>query len=245
MRNDRAGFKPCMMVPRQTPCALPLLLSPRLKRDRHFLDGVRSFSAALCWFLVAGVFAAQTDDSELPPFQAVRQTVESHFAEQRDRHSRDLISRSEVEQALDLVKALGWAIDDEREILEKTLPDAHLLVRTLRTPAGRRFMQQVSGRSLMYDRLDRVSTESGGGQLIQDLVKLPDGERYAKPKSGGGVPDLLDLLPKNASGQTRRIPDYHKPTGNLYTVSDLVARLADSHRKASEEKVVVERTGNK
>src|SRR6185503_17441521 len=112
------------------------------------------------------------------------------------------------------------------------LPDQHVVVRTLRSAAGKKFMRQVSGRELMYDRLDRISEVSGGTLLIQDLVKLPNGERYAKPMSGGGVPDLLDLLPKNASGQTRRIRDYHKPTGRFYTVSDLVAGLKESYRKA-------------
>jgi hypothetical protein len=56
---------------------------------------------------------------------------------------------------------------------------------------------------------------------------------------------LLDLLPKNASGQTRRITDYHKPTGNLYTVNDLIARLAESHRQAVEKLSNPKVTGGK
>ncbi len=94
-------------------------------------------------------------------------------------------------------------------------------------------MRQVSSRELIYDRLDRISRESGGPQLIQDIVKLPDGERYAKPKSGHGVPDLLDLLPKKASGETRKIANYHKPSGSIYTTNDLIVRLAESHRQAA------------
>ncbi len=36
---------------------------------------------------------------------------------------------------------------------------------------------------MIYDRLDRITRESGGTQLIRDLVKLPDAEKYAKSKT--------------------------------------------------------------
>jgi hypothetical protein len=183
-------------------------------------------------YSVVATIAAPAKETVLPPFSEVQGVVESHFAEAKDRGPRDLISRSEVERALDEVKKLGWDVQDREKILAQILPDQHVLVVTFRTPAGRKFMQQISGRELMYDRLDRISEVSGGSRLIRDIVKLPDGERYAKPKSGGGIPDLLDLLPKNASGQTRRIADYHKPTGHIYTVADLLAKLADSYRTA-------------
>jgi hypothetical protein len=195
----------------------------------------RFFRVGWCvWLgLLAGQLAAN-DEPQLPPFAQVRQVVNAEFA-LPNRHPADLISRSEVVRALRAVQRLGWEISDEREILEQTLADGHVLVATLRSPAGQRFMRQVSGRPLMYDRLERVSQASGGAQLLQDLVKLPDGERYAKPRSGGGVPDLVDLLPKDASGRTRRIADHDKPTGHLYTVNDLLAQLAASHRQALEK----------
>ena len=77
--------------------------------------------------------------------------------------------------------------------------------------------------------------KSGGPRLIQDLVKLPDGEKYCKPKSGGGVPDLLDLLPKNASGKTRQIANYDEPTGHIYTQEHLLTRLGESYKKSVEQ----------
>ena len=196
-----------------------------------------SQTAVAAWFACAIILVfgsnqgARCEETKLPPFTAIRQTVEEHFASQRGRQSRDIISRSEVEAALRQVSQLGWKIEDEAEIINNTLADDHVLIKTFRTPSGRRFMQQIASRPLMYDRFDRIANESGGPQMIRDLVKLPDGERYAKPESGGGVPDLLDLLPKNASGKTRRIQDYHKPTGHLYTVDDLLRRLEESHRR--------------
>jgi hypothetical protein len=186
----------------------------------------------LLLFLVLATEMRASDPNPLPPFPAVRHTVQAYFAAQKERQPRDLMTRSEATEVLRAVNKLGWDITDQKEILEATLPDNHIMVTTFRTPAGQRFMRQISNRDLMYDRLDRISEVSGGPQLIRDIVKLPDGERYAKPRSGGGVPDLLDLLPKDASAQTRRIRDYHKPTGHIYTVDDLLARLEESHGEA-------------
>jgi len=192
-----------------------------------------TFLRALPVFLVLSVVVpdlARSEEEQLPSFGEIQQTVEDYFRGTKQ-HPGDLISKSQVGEALSAVESLGWKSKDQEAILGATLDDQHVLVATLRTPPGKRFMSKISSRELMYDRLDRISTVSGGPQLIRDLVKLPDGERYAKPRSGGGVPDLLDLLPKNASGKTRRIADYHKPTGHLYTVTDLVTRLAESYQK--------------
>ena len=160
----------------------------------------------------------------------MQQVVESYFHAAKHR-TADIISKSQVEQVFAALKESGWDCSEKDEILNATLDDQHVLVSTLRSTAGMRFMGKISSRELMYDRLNRVSQVSGGQQLIRDLVKLPDGEKYAKPRSGGGVPDLLDLLPKNSSGKTRRIANYHKPTGHIYTVANLVSRLAESYKK--------------
>jgi hypothetical protein len=188
---------------------------------------------AIAWSSLVSV-TARGQTEQLPTFGEVQHVVASHFQTANHRPG-DIISKSQVEQVLKELKNFGWEVGDKQEILGVTLDDSHVLVSTLRTPAGRRFMGKISARDLMYDRLDRISQVSGGSQLIRDLVKLPDGEKYAKPRSGGGVPDLLDLLPKGSSGKTRRISDYHKPTGHLYTVDNLVARLAESYSKDAEQ----------
>ena len=195
---------------------------------------LKAVVVALC-LAGSSLCVAQTQKiGKLPPFSDVQKVVEDSFASQKGREPKDLISRSEAEQALQKVQELGWDIEDMSEIAELTLPDQHVMVKTFQTKDGRRFMRHISGRELMYDRLDRISEVSGGSRLIQDIVKLPDGERYARPKPGGGIPDLLDLLPKGASGQTRRIPDYHKPTGHLYTVEALIERLSESYEEAEK-----------
>ncbi|MGE3776168.1 MAG: hypothetical protein AB7F89_03205 [Pirellulaceae bacterium] len=174
---------------------------------------------------------AEPSQPSLPTFDTIASHVQQYFARVRDHRDFDLISRSQVAELLGQLQKLGWQPPDGPQLLERVLADQHVLVRTLRSPAGRTFLAKVASRDLIYDRLDRVSTVSGGARLIQDLVKLPDGERYAKPRSGGGVPDLLDLLPKHASGKTRKIADYDKPTGHLYTVEDLLEALRQSYDK--------------
>jgi hypothetical protein len=180
--------------------------------------------------LLAATEGAAADQPRLPPFEDVQQCVEDYFQKDRDRRKEDLVTRGQVAEVLKQLQQLGWKVPQQQQLIEKVLDDQHVLVRTFRTPAGRRFLSKVADRELIYDRLDRISEVSGGPELIRDVVKLPDGERYAKPQSGGGVPDLLDLLPKNASGRTRRIADYDRPTGHLYTVSDLVAYLAECYQ---------------
>ena len=90
-------------------------------------------------------------------------------------------------------------------------------------------MRRVSGYKLIYDRLDRIAHESGGQRLIRDLIKLPDGARYARWSPGRGVPGLVDFLPKNRSGKTRTVKDYTKPTGKIYTQKQLLERLEESY----------------
>jgi hypothetical protein len=169
------------------------------------------------------------NESKFPSFSDVQQIVQSYFSKDRSRREDDIISRNQVAEVLKLLNNAGWKVPDEKQLLESVLDDQHVLVRTMRTPAGRKFYGKVSDRKLILDRLDRIAGVWGGPQLIQDLVKLPDGEKYAKPRSGGGVPDLLDLLPKDASGKTRRIASYDNPTGHIYTVADLISQLADRY----------------
>lgn len=175
------------------------------------------------------------DRPELPDFSQVRGTIEQVFAGDAQFRRGDLISRRQVELILGELQRLDWEVEDGDEILGDVLPDGASVVTTLRSAKGRKFMRQVSGFKLIYDRLDRISQESGGRQLLQDLVKLPDAARYARYVTGGGVPDLEGFLPKKRDGKTRRVKDYDKPTGRIYTIDQLVKRLKESHDAAREQ----------
>jgi hypothetical protein len=172
------------------------------------------------------------DEAVLPSFAQVRGLVEANFAAHRDRKTGDIISKEDVRPLFVQLKRMGWAIADEEEILEKLLDANDPLVQMLRTPGGQKFMRKVSGYKLIYDRLDRISHEAGGKRLIHDLARLPDGERYARASTRRGVPDLIDLLPKQGSGRKRRVKDYDKPTERIYTVDGLLKQLETSHAAA-------------
>lgn len=184
--------------------------------------------SAFCW---VGSAAAQPDaPSAAAPAgrPAVATVVADYFAHKPDHRPGDIITQSDVRAVLRTLAQVGWTSPDSKKILDDTLPDDHFVVNLLNTQQGRRFMGRVSGFDLIYDRLDRVSQAPGGRKTLEALVRLPDGERYARPKSQlqHGVPDFLELLPKNASGKVRSIRDYDKPTGRIYTADNLLARLS-------------------
>ena len=187
--------------------------------------------ATIYCFFGAGLIQAAEKKSR-PAFDKVRSTVQRHFENLNAYKSGDIISKDEVRPVFQKLNKLGWKVKDEKKILEDTLDSSHVVVKTLRTRDGRRFMRKVSGERLIYDRLDRISHESGGQRLIRDLPKLPDASRYAKNKRPRAVPGLLDLLPKKRSGKTRRIDEYNKPTGRIYTEDDLIKRLKKSYDAA-------------
>ena len=186
-------------------------------------------------FFVLLTVAAVGGQDPLPPFADIEKTVHEYFEKDRSHREEDLITCSQVAEILQSIKKLGWEVPDEKKLLDDALEESHILVRTMQTPAGRKFLSKVASRDLIYDRFDRISEVSGGPELIRDIVKLPNGEKYAKPRSGGGVPDLLDLLPKNASGKTRRIADYDSPTGHIYTIADLLTRLKEAYAKSQQK----------
>ena len=191
--------------------------------------------------LVVGLAADQpatapppAGSTSLPP-QDVARIVADYFSRQAGHRAGDIIAQSDVTAILRELAAAGWQPPDREQLLADTLPDDNTLVSALRSRPGRRFMHQVNAYDSIYDRLDRVSRVSGGQRMIKAIVRLPDGEKYALPKrqTPHGVPDFLDLLPKNASGKVRSIKDYHKPTGRIYTQADLLARLIRSQQAAT------------
>lgn len=173
--------------------------------------------------------------NSLPEWSTVRAAVNSAFDAQKARASSDLLSRGDVQPVFAQLTRMGWNVKSQADIVSALLPDNDSLVQQLRSKAGTTFMKKVSAERLIYDRLDRVSQASGGAALIRDLIKLPDGERYARSKPGVAVPNLLDLLPKNASAQTRTIRDYDKPTGKIYTREQFIERLQQAYDQAKAE----------
>ena len=95
-------------------------------------------------------------------------------------------------------------------------------------------MRKVSSDPTVYDRLDRVSQHKRGKATIRELVRLPDGEKYTKAKSGPGNPTISDLvlIYDRGSAKKRAIKDYDKPTGTIYTGDAFLQRLKKSYAEA-------------
>ncbi|MHB8953327.1 MAG: hypothetical protein ACYC4U_10195 [Pirellulaceae bacterium] len=198
---------------------------------------IRCKSYCLPTFLVAALTIAHPAGAQntVPPTAAtppvsmsqIQQVVTAYFGDQAKYRPGNLISQSDAGAILKKLGEIGWQPLDQDQILADALPDSHPLVSLARSKEGKKFMEKVSGFDLIYDRMDRLSNVSGGQRMLEALVRLPDGEKYAQPKKQlpNGVPDFLSLLPKNATGRVRTVKDYDKSTGRIYTEADLMRRL--------------------
>ncbi len=185
----------------------------------------------LCLAVVIGVFpsgavhAGAGKATVAPTATQIQAVVDRYFAEKSFYRPGDLIAQSDVQAVITALGKRGWKVPGAKQLVAKTLPDSHPLVQLLASDKGRRFMRAVQKQRLIYDRLDRVMGTWGGPAMLRQLIRLPDGARYAAWKTPSTIPDLLDLLPKRRSGKTRVIKDYRKPTGQIYTQQQLTKAL--------------------
>jgi hypothetical protein len=156
-----------------------------------------------------------------PDFPAVVAAVESHFSTIPDFRATDLISQSQIQSVLRSVEAAGWKVPGADEIVELGLADNSFLFRELSTPAGRRFMRKIASQPGSYSRLDRLSSISGGHAIVRDLIRRPGGDELVTylATTGGGA-----KLGSALAG-VRQGVDLNKPTGRIYTATDLIAVL--------------------
>jgi hypothetical protein len=130
---------------------------------------------------------------------------------------------------------LGWQISAPKEILKVIPKDNDYLIQKLTSPAGQRLLRELPNEKMLYDRLDRIILQPGGRRLVADLLKLPDGHRYAKANRPRAVPGMEDFLPKTSGGRDRKITDYDQPTGRLYTLPQFLDCLKKVHREDLEK----------
>jgi hypothetical protein len=187
---------------------------------------LRSTWLSLAIHGVAAAFAGQphrADETPRPPFPRIERTVREHFAGQRDFRSGDIIARGDVAQVLGQLRAIGWDVPNQEQLLNRTLEDQHYLVRTLRSPRGRTFMRKISRQRLPYDKLDRATKLPGGERLIVDLLRSPDADRVFRGGNVVGFQSLARQVPR--SSRTPRPSDFVQPTGRIYTVEALLEAL--------------------
>lgn len=175
--------------------------------------------------------AAEPDIHAMPTLSAVKSTVKRHFAGRRDFKKGDLITRDQVAPVLAQLESLGWAPADRKEILAGVpAPGEFLAVELRRSKQGVAFMRQIGGLPSAYDRLDRLARLPHGVQTIHDMIYKPGGAeliRYMTTSKGGD--ELGKMLAHTPEGRR-----FNEPTGRIYTVEQLIARLTDSYRRATE-----------
>ncbi len=180
-----------------------------------------------------GTSLAQPPSAVRPPaWSRVKECVETHLVSLGLVEGNALVTRGDIMPVLKQLELQGWHGLTGSELVERLMDDGEFLARELRSSPGRAFLKRLGDDRLIYDRLDRVARMPGGQALIHDLIRLPDGHRYAKRNPPRGVPSLTELLPKGASGKTPRVPDLDKPTGRIYTVEQLWQSLETAHQTA-------------
>lgn len=210
---------------------IPLEKSRQALRPHKWLYNMKRqtslFSAAIVLFTVALAVAADKPAARtkpIPSLSEVRQVVLRYFKAQPDFRSGDLITRNQVEPLLRQLQKLGLPLPDAKQILELTPASDEFLAQQLRTPNGRSFMRKISGYKDAYDRVDRLSRLPIGQQTVRDLIRGPGGEKmieYMTTASGGK--ELGKMLSDAPLGK-----NFNDPTGRLYTVEKLMARLEQS-----------------
>jgi hypothetical protein len=160
-----------------------------------------------------------------PDFKAVEAAVLASFATRKDYQVNDLVTQSQIDQALDAVLVAGWDVPGRETIAKRAIADASFLAKEFSTPEGRKFMRRVATHPGGYSRVDRLSTIAGGQQIIRDLIRQKDGDQfiaYLATTSGG---KNLGRMAANV----RNGVDLNKPTGKIYTAGELLAVLKETY----------------
>ncbi len=159
------------------------------------------------------------------PFAEIETTVQRYFQASPSLQAGDIISRSQASEVFDSLAKRGWVTPSRRAIENRLLPDSHFLVRQLRSRRGTRFMREISHIPSGYDRLDRMSSISGGRKVVADLIRGKDGAQlieYMTTTQGGRN---LSAQLTNAKGGR----NFAQPTRRIYTTEQLVQALRETY----------------
>lgn len=188
-------------------------------------------ATVLSFILTDSAAAAQQSPppSTPPKFDAVQAAVEALLASDPDYRPNDLLTRSHVSAAVEAARNVGWDVPYSDRIVELALADDSFLVTELSSPTGQKFMRKIGQLPGGYPRLDRLSSISRGQTVVRKLVRQRDGEKfieYLSTTKGGA--NLGSMLANAQQGV-----DLNKPTGRIYTASDLIAVLHRVYEKTS------------
>ncbi len=169
--------------------------------------------------LAAGGATAAPPDR--PEFSVIARTVADYFKSVPGQRPTDLVTQSQVAEALAAVADVGWDVPDANTLVKRALADNSFLVQELSTPAGRNFMRDIARYPGSYNRLDQLSSISGGRYLVNDFIHRKGGYEmieYLTTTKGGH--DMGKMMAGTPGGV-----NLNKPTGRIYTADDLLAAL--------------------
>ena len=194
----------------------------RENRDRWpALLGVARHVLTLAVVMLCAAPSAAAAPADRPEFAVVARAVTDYFKSLPDHRPTDLVTQSQVAEALDAVADVGWEVPEGDAVVKRALADNSFLVQELSTPAGRRFMRDIARYPGTYTRLDRLSQISGGHYLVNDFIHRKGGyemiEYMATTKGGHNMGKMMAATPNGV--------DLNKPTGRIYTADDLLAAL--------------------
>ena len=160
--------------------------------------------------------------AKLPTMPEVKAIVRKHLQSNSDYVPGDLISRKDVEPIFDELVELGVPLSEgQEELYDDFVPDSSPLVRSLRTTDGRKFMQKIKSLPEVYDRLERLSWNPKGRELIEQLIDDPQGPAILHVMlEPAGKTAIAKYLNDDPSGK-----NFSLPTGHIHTASDLLKRL--------------------
>jgi hypothetical protein len=216
-------------------------MQPRQRFSRLSHAGYALIVAVLLAGVASPSARSEAEESEqvkpLPSFETAAASVRRDFLALSYYKPGDIISDSQVSEALDHVKLLGWTVPEAAKLLARVLDDKDYLVRQLRTERGLKFMRKISGQPASYDRLQRLSQLPRGRRMVYDLIHGTGGEEmitYLVSTDGGkNLGRMLSQAPQGV--------DFNKPTGNIYTVDQLIDRLEESYQKTVEQQEKVQK----
>jgi hypothetical protein len=169
----------------------------------------------------AAPLSAQAD------FNVVIQTLKEHFGSLPDYQPSDLITQSQVAEALKKLQDAGWKISDAEQIVKLAVADESFLAREFSTPAGRTFMRKIARYPGAYSQVDRLSSISRGQRILRDLIRQRGGDEFVEylttTKGGRNLGDML--------AGARHGVDLNKPTGRIYTAHELAVALHREFKK--------------
>ncbi|MCA9177718.1 MAG: hypothetical protein KDB14_24800 [Planctomycetales bacterium] len=196
--------------------------------------------AAFCCLAISATRPARGDAPKpLMDGPTMRRITEQYLRSKPPRKFPDLVVYEDLEPLLDEVERRGWEMPYREQLKAQMLGQGEFLAKFAETESGANWLKKVSGQSLIYDRVDRISHVAHGQEMLQRVAKLPNGEKYGQATARNFTPSLADLLPLKG-GKKQKIKDYDKPTGKAYTMSKVLELVAKTHESAEDTRKQLE-----